>query len=279
MGATHLAGVTFGLVAGGLLFSIYEPLPFIVGAGLLVVTTAVTLWAAHTMRLGQGGDVNGDDGSGGRQQRPQWHFRKEIEFWKELVRDRNARWFLAANVLWNAGTEGIRPYLFLFATVVLGIAVQTASLAMLAFLAAAAVGSVIVGRVGDRFGRSRVLLAGAIVTGLAMMPGFFVRDLLWLMVLLVPAGIGAAALVSLPYPVFATIAGESDIGRSTGAFYMSVGLARMSAPLVVGAAIDLAVTWMPDQKGFPAMWPAAGAMTLMGAVTLYLAMRGEDWEW
>jgi maltose/moltooligosaccharide transporter len=278
MGATHLAGVTFGLVAGGLLFSIYEPLPFIVGAGLLLVTTAVTLWAAHAMRLGQGGDVNGADTAGGRQQRREWHFRKEIEFWKELVRDRNSRWFLAANVLWNAGTEGIRPYLFLFATIVLGIAVQTASLAMLAFLAAAGVGSVIVGRVGDRFGRSRVLLVGAIVTGVAMLPGFFVRDLLWLMVLLIPAGVGAAALVSLPYPVFATIAGESDIGRSTGAFYMSVGLARMSAPLVVGAAIDLAATWLPDEQGFPAMWPAAGAMTLMGAATLYLAMRGENWQ-
>jgi maltose/moltooligosaccharide transporter len=264
MGATHLGGVTFGLVAGGLLFSIWQPLPFLVGAGLLVVTTTVTLLAARSL----GRQDEAADEAGRQTDGRDWRLSQELEFWRELLGDRTTRRFLIANVLWNGGTEGIRPYLFLFATIVLGIAVHTASLAMLAFLGAAAIGSVIVGRIGDSVGRTRVLLIGAIITGLAMLPGLFVRDLVWLIVLLVPAGLGAAALVALPYPVFAGLTDDSDVGRSTGTFYMSVGLARMIAPLIVGAAIDRAASWLPDFQGYPVMWPVAGTMVLLGAVML-----------
>jgi len=266
MGATHLGGVAFGLVAGGLLFSIWEPLPFLVGGGLLVLTTTITLFAARRLKLGEAEKEK-------REKRGEWHLRAELRFWRKLLGNPQTRRFLAANVLWNGGTEGIRPYLFLFATTVLGIAVHTASLAMLGFLVAAIIGSVVVGRVGDRFGRSRVLLFGALVTGLAMLPGVFVRDLVWLMVLLVPAGFGAAALVSLPYPVFADLAGEKDVGRTTGTFYMSVGVARLIAPLAVGAAIDASSNWLPHD-GYPIMWPVAGAMVLAGAGVLRLAGLG-----
>jgi MFS family permease len=276
MGATHLGGVAFGLVAGGLLFSIWEPLPFVVGSGLLLVTTTVTLLAARKLDLGAE-ELNRQNGSG----EGSWRPGQELAFWKEMLGDRRARRFLLANVLWNGGTEGIRPYLFLFAGAVLGIAVHTASLAMAGFLGAAIVGSVVVGHVGDRIGRTRTLLAGALLTGLAMLPGFFVRDLLWLMVLLVPAGLGAAALVSLPYPVFASLSDDDDVGRSTGTFYMSVGVARMLAPLAVGAAIDIAARWLPETEGYPVMWPLAGLMVLAGAGVLHFAgvreaERGDD---
>jgi predicted MFS family arabinose efflux permease len=264
MGATHLVGVAFGLVAGGLLFSIWEPLPFVVGGGLLVVTTSVTLLAARGLDLGAD-DRNGDTDDGS------WRPSRELEFWKDLLSDSRTRRFLVANVLWNGGTEGIRPYIFLFATTVLGIAVHTASLAMLAFLVSAILGSVVVGRLGDRFGRHRILLAGALITGVAMLPGFFARELIWLMLLLVPAGFGAAALVSLPYPVFASVAGEEDLGRTTGSFYVSVGAARLVAPLIVGAAIDAARAFMPEQGGYPIMWPVAGLMVLAGAGILRLS--------
>lgn len=277
MGATHIAGVGFGLVVGGLLYSIWEPLPFLVAAAVVLGTTAVTLLAAR--RLGETGMEDGErreagdggNGSGHAEGRPD--LKRELGFWRELGTRPDARRFLAGNVLWNAGVEGIRPYIFLFATVALGITVATASLAMAGFLVAAAIGSVVVGRLGDRFGRPKILIAGAIVAGLAMLPGLFVRDLLSLIVLLVPAGLGAAALVSLPYAVFEEMVDEPEVGRSTGAFYMSVGLARVAAPLVVGGAIDVAAAVMPDTEGYPIMWPVAGAMILLGAATLHFARR------
>lgn len=280
MGATHVGGVGFGLVAGGLLYSIWEPLPFLVAAVLVLVLTGVTLLAAR--RLGETGHddeasadedaSSADDGDekpdGAREQAL-----RELQFWRELAREPQTRRFLLGNILWNAGVEGIRPYIFLFATVALGITVATASLALAGFLAAAGLGSVLVGYFGDRWGRPRVLILGAVIAGVAMMPGLFIRDLLPLIIILIPAGFGAAALISLPYAVFEGMVGDEDVGRSTGAFYMSVGMARVIAPLVVGAAIDLARGVMPDTEGYPAMWPVAGALILAGAFALYLAGR------
>jgi predicted MFS family arabinose efflux permease len=291
MGATHLGGVIYGLVGGGLLFSIAEPLPFVVGAVLVLATSGITLTTAWRMDLGGTAQAEGNPGGNGvasgtaqAEGNPggngvasgtgsEWQPQREVRFWKDLMRRRETRQFLIANVLWNAGTEGIRPYLFLFATVVLGVAVQQASLAMLGFLVAAGVGSVLAGRFGDRIGRPRILVIGAVLAGVAMLFGFFVRDLLTLVLLLIPAGVGAAALVSLPYPVFESVVDEDDIGRSTGAFYMSVGVARITAPLLVGAAIDLAATWMPEQQGYPIMWPMAGTLILLGALVLQLTRR------
>jgi MFS family permease len=281
MGATHIGGVAFGLVGGGLLYSLWEPLPFLVAAALVLGLTTVTLLAARS--LGEAGKEAGSDGSdgagsegsdedGGGDAR-EYGFRQELRFWGDLIRRPDTRRFLAGNILWNAGVEGIRPYLFLFATVALGITVGVASLAMIGFLVAAGVGSVLVGRFGDRFGRPRVLILGALLAGGAMLPGLFVRDLLPLIILLIPAGLGAAALVSLPYAVFEEMVDDEDVGRSTGAFFMSVGVARVLAPLLVGAAIDIAGSWMPETEGFPVMWPVAGALILMGALALHLARR------
>jgi MFS family permease len=267
MGASHLGGVMFGLVGGGLLFAISQGLPFFVGAGLLLLTSAITLSTAWQMDLApRNGEPNGS----------RWDAGRELRFWKDLAATRATRQFLVGNMLWNAGTEGIRPYLFLFATVVLGIAVEEASLAMLGFLAAAALGSVLSGHFGDRLGRTRVLLIGAIIAGTAMVFGFFVRDLLTLVLLLIPAGLGAAALVSLPYPVFESLVDEDDVGRSTGAFYVSVGVARIVAPLLVGAAIDVSARWLPEEEGYPAMWPIAGALVLMGALVLFNLRRSGE---
>jgi MFS family permease len=292
MGATHIGGVAFGLVGGGLLYSWWEPLPFLVAAVLVVGLTAVTLLAARSVGEAgngarpadhsdedEGGDGSGESGAGGDEgegAEEDYGLEHEGEFWKDLVRRPATRRFLVGNVLWNAGVEGIRPYLFLFATVALGITVGVASLAMIGFLVAAGIGSVLVGRFGDRFGRPRILILGALVAGVAMIPGLFVRDLLALIILLIPAGFGAAALISLPYAVFEDLVGDDDVGRSTGAFYMSVGVARVAAPLMVGAAIDIAHSWMPDTEGYPIMWPVAGSLVLLGAVALQLARRATD---
>jgi MFS family permease len=292
MGATHIAGVAFGLVGGGLLYSWWEPLPFLVAAVLVIGLTVATLLAARS--VGETGDSarpdgdeepedagagdgggNGDEGEEGGEQ-GEYDLEHEGEFWQHLVRRPATRWFLVGNILWNAGVEGIRPYLFLFATVALGITVGTASLAMIGFLVAAGLGSVVVGRFGDRFGRPRVLILGALVAGVAMIPGLFVRDLVTLIAILVPAGFGAAALISLPYAVFEDLVDDDDVGRSTGAFYMSVGVARILAPLLVGAAIDLAGSWMPETEGYPIMWPVAGVLVLLGAAALQVARRSAD---
>jgi MFS family permease len=249
LGAFHSGGLAYGLVGGGLLFALWEPLPFLVAAGLVLLTTGVTFFATP------------DSSHEHEEAEPE----AEAEFWRELARNRGARWFLLANALWAGAVDGLRPYIFLFATVVLGITVSGASGIIGALLVGVGIGSVLVGRLGDRYGKARVLGFCAALTGVVMALGVFVRDVGFAIAFLVPAGLGAAALIALPYPVFARLIGEEAVGRATGVFTVSVGAARLVAPLLVGAAIDLGAGIFPDEEGYPMMWPVVGGLALLGA--------------
>lgn len=253
LGAFHAGGLGFGLVAGGLLFSAWRPLPFLVAAALVVATTFATYGA--TPRSSHEHDPQEE--------------RSEKGFWKEMAARPRVRWFLAANALWSGAIDGIRPFIFLFATAVVGVSVSGASGLLAVLLVGVGLGSVLTGRLGDRYGKARVLLAGTLVTGAVMLGGLMVRDVLTAAVLLLPVGLAAAALISLPYPVYAELTEGQALGRATGVYNVSIGLARIAAPLMVGAAIEHARPLFPDHDGYPAMWGVAGLMALAAGLALW----------
>lgn len=256
-GVLHSLGLGYGLVASGLLFGIWHPLPFLLAAVLILFTTWLTILfapkevGAHALQQG------------------------ERSAFGAVIRDMRERteipWFLFANALWTGAVDGIRPYFFLFATVVIGLTVAQASLVLVLLVVGLAVGSYVVGLLGDRYDRRKLLQLGGAITGLAMLAGFFVRTLPGAVALLLVAGVGAAALVALPYPLFTSLIGETAIGRYTGLYILSVGLGRIVSPMLVGAAIDLGAQWLPQWKGYPFMWPMAGALTMLGAIALHQA--------
>lgn len=255
-GALHAAGMAFGLVAGGLLFAIWEPLPFLMAAVLILVTTAITYYASpRTMTRGHEGDAS-----------------DVLKLWRRLRGRPAVTWMLVANSLWSAGVDGIRPYIFLFATIVLGINVAQTSLLLVVIVAGLGVGAVVLGNLGDRFGHAKLLGIGGAVTGLAMVTGLWVDDIPSAVVLLLFAGLGAATLLSLPYALYARLIGAQGVGRDTGLYIVTMGIGRIVAPVLIGAAIDLARPLMPETRGYPVMWPIAGGLTLLGILALARAM-------
>lgn len=78
--------------------------------------------------------------------------------------------------------------------------------------------------------------------------------------------------MTLPFPVYAGLVGERSMGRSTGMYVVSVGAGRMVAPMIIGAAIDRAANWFPDQDGYPLIWPVAGVLMLAGVFALKQAL-------
>lgn len=263
-GALHSVGLAFGLVAGGLLFAIWEPLPFLTASALILATTAITVMSAPR------------SGAVGHEADPA-HF---VRLWRRLKGRPAVSWMLAANALWSAGVDGIRPYIFLFAAVVLGINVAETSLLLVVIVAGLGIGAVVLGRLGDRYGHGRLLAMGGGITAVAMLAGYFVRDVPGAIALMLFAGLGAATLISLPYPLYASLIGEQGVGGDTGLFIVATGFGRIVAPVVIGVAIDLARPTMPDLGGYPVMWPIAGAMTLLGLLALWRALthahrRGE----
>ncbi|NIP82347.1 MAG: MFS transporter [Gemmatimonadetes bacterium] len=255
-GALHSAGLAFGLVAGGLLFSIWEPLPFITAAGIILVTTGITFRAApRTSTPGHEGDTS-----------------DVLRVWRRLKGRPAVSWMLLGNALWSSGVDGIRPYIFLFATVVLGINVAQTSLLLTVIVAGLGIGAVILGHLGDRFGHARLLSIGCGITGVAMLLGFYVRTVPGAVALLLFAGLGAATLISLAYPLFASMIGERGVGRDTGLYIVTMGFGRIVAPVIIGVAIDVGRSSMPAYRGYPYMWPIAGGLMLLGLLALARSM-------
>jgi MFS family permease len=116
-------------------------------------------------------------------------------------------------------------------------------------------------------------MAGSGITGVAMLLGFFVRTVPGAVALLLFAGLGAATLISLAYPLFASLLGDRGVGRDTGLYIVTMGFGRIVAPVVIGAAIDLGKAGMPALGGYPYMWPIAGGLTLLGLLALVRSMH------
>ncbi|HEX7050600.1 MAG TPA: MFS transporter [Longimicrobiales bacterium] len=257
-GAMHAGGLAFGLVAGGLLFALWPPLPFILSALLILATTGLTVVATPPP---------GELEAAAAPTSGAW------AVWKELGGRPDVRRLLLANALWTGAVDGIRPYVFLFAVIVLGIDTAETSLVLLLLVTGIGIGSVLLGRLGDRYGHARLLAGGALLTGIVMLSGVFVRELGGAVALLLTSGLGAAALIALPFPLFAGMVGRGAVGRYTGLYIVSLGIARIVAPVLVGAAIDLGARRFPELGGFPLMWPVAGIMALLGVAALHSAMR------
>jgi MFS family permease len=255
-GALHSAGLAYGLVAGGLLYAIWLPLPFLTAAVLILVTTGLTFALAPRAAM-----------PGYPPERAEL-----LRVWRRLRGRPAMSWMLLANSLWSAGVDGIRPYIFLFATVVLGINIAQTSLLLMVIVGGLGLGALVVGRLGDRVGHARLLGAGALITGVAMVLGFFVRDVPSAVALLLFSGLGAAALIALAYPLYASLTGDRGIGQDTGLFIMMSGVGRIVSPILMGAAIDVGRVAVPDHMGYPLMWPIAGGFTLLGVLALARAM-------
>jgi MFS family permease len=260
-GALHAAGLGYGLVASGLLYAIWPPLPFLLAALLVLITTGITIALAP----------RGEGSSRERAGEP--HGGEVWTVWKELKDRPDIRRFLVANALWTGAVDGIRPYVFLFAAVVVGINTAETSLILLLLVGGIGVGSVALGRLGDRYGRGKLLGGGALLTAVAMSCGVLIRDVPGALALLLVSGIGAAALIALPYPLFADLVGGRAIGRYTGLYILSLGAGRVLAPVAVGAAIDLGRPLFPALEGYPMMWPIAGGMALLGLLALKGSLR------
>jgi MFS family permease len=275
-GAFHAGGVGFGLVGGGLLFAIWPPLPFIIAAALVIATTLATFIATPA------DSAEREPQHERAQEAAKAHHPQGFALLRER---RDVRWFLIAHSLWTAAVDGIRPFIFLFASVVLGITIAESSLVLLVLLLGLAVGSIAIGRLGDRFGRGRVLGWCALVLGVAMSGGIFIRNVPLAIAVLIPVGITAAAFVALPYAHFSALAGDGDgdangngVGRQTGLYNGAIGVAQIAAPLLVGGVLELGAPLFPELDGFPLMWPVVGALALASVLALRRseAARGAD---
>lgn len=248
------AGMGGGLVGGALLFQLWNPLPYLVAASVLIATTAVAV-------LGLRNDVRCE-----RQEEP--HGSAPAEVWG-LVRDHPAiRDFIVANGLWQMTEAGLRSFIVLYLTRGLRMSLSFAALAMSIVAVAALVASPFAGKLADRYGPRHVMRVVLVVFGAGLWLATFTHEIGWLLLELPFVGVGGVIALSLPYALLMRIMPGESHGAAAGLFDVSGGAGSLLGPIMTGVAIDALHRLFPSTDGYGAMWPVLGTATLLSLVFL-----------
>lgn len=136
-------------------------------------------------------------------------------------------------------------------------------------LAAATAGNVLWGYVGDHAGHKRVVLGGALCTGLAPLLALAVRDPRWgplgYGIVFLLAGLATSGLQLAALTFIIDLAPDDQRPTYVGLANVAQAPAALAAPLL-GAALA-------DARGYPALFAATAALALTGAALVLRFVR------
>jgi len=219
-------GAAVALFAGGALYNIGVPLPFIVGAAVMLAAVAVVLIFVKEPRHVEQEE---EPESGG-----------VIENFKEVwqQKDRSGIMILAAIFFWFVAWNAMEAFFTLYAVNVLGVEVGTATMMLTAFAGALILFAIPSGYIATRFGRKRTILVGLVGMLVGLVAGFTVRDTTVLLVVLAVMGAFWALVNINSLPIVYDVGGEDRIGAYTGLYYFASSAAAITGPILAGGLID-----------------------------------------
>ena len=255
-------GLGAALVGGGLLLSVWAPLPFILGAAAVLLTTAALVKAVREP---------------GRALAP-----RPVERGpglRGLVRARpELRAFMVANALWEFSFMGLKTFVVLYVVEGLGESVATASAVMGVVAVSYVVAAAASGRLADRVGLVRLLRAAIWVYGAGLLFAAAMDSKGPLLVGLPVVALAGAVLMTLPYGLLMKLTPPGVEGAVSGLFNVSRALGVILGPIVVGAAIDLAEPLFRSTAGYGAMWVAIGVPIVLSLAFVPALERAEAGE-
>lgn len=255
-------GLGAALLAGGLLLSVWTPLPFVLAAVAVLATSAVLV---REIRGRATGDVAcclpyGTKGT--------------AQSVRRLLRERpELRAYVAANALWEFSLVGLKAFIVLYVIEGLGHSVTVATGVIGVVAGAYVVAALGVGRVADRIGLYRLLRIALWVYGIGLVVGGFPTTITPMLIGLPIVALGGAVLMTLPYGLLMSMMPEGSEGAVSGLYGFSRGLGGILGPIGVGAAIELGRPLFASTNGFAAMWPAIGIPILLSLTLLPVMER------
>ena len=251
-GVARGLGLGAALVVGGVLLSVWAPLPFLLGgAAVLVATLALVRGVRNAEPV------------------PERTSDEPAATLRSLLRERaDLRALMAANALWEFSFMGLKTFIVLFIVKGLGESVATASAIIAVVAGSYVVAAAASGRLADRFGLLGVLRASIWVYGAGLVLAATLDSTRTMLVGLPVVALAGAILMTLPYGMLMKLTPPGAEGAVSGLFNVSRGLGVVLGPIVVGAAIDLLGPLFPSTQGFGAMWIAVGVPVLASLLFL-----------
>ena len=230
-------GGAAALLGGGALYKMGVPLPFIVGAGVMIIAMIIVLIFVKEPKPEEVKQDQQQDSTG--------LIDNLKEIWGES--DRRGVTILLAIFFWFVGWNAMEAFFTVYARNVLGVDPGTGTQMLTAFAAMLILFAIPSGYIATYFGRKRTILVGlgGMIAGLVV--GFFIKDTKMMLGLLGVMGAFWALVNINSLPIVYDVGGEERIGAFTGLYYFSSSLAAISGPILAGVMIDLtnhAMIWM-----------------------------------
>ena len=234
MGGLGGAAALFG---GGTLYKAGVPLPFIVGAGVMLIAIVIVLAAVHEPDLK-------DQPLTPEESKSLLANLREVSSGS----DKSGLFLLGAICAWFIGWNAMEAFFTLYGINVLEINEADGSRMLTAFAAALIVFAIPSGLIATRIGRKPTIVIGLGGMVVGLIAGFFVRDPTVLVSLLGVMG-AVGALVNInSLPMVYDLGGEQHIGAYTGLYYFASSVAAIAGPILAGELIDL------TGKNYSTLW-------------------------
>jgi MFS family permease len=259
VGLWREAGLGLALVAGGLLLSLWRPLPFVMAAIVLLGLTALFTLRVRARATGHGGQ---------RSARASGVATRDL-----LRRSAQLRAALAANALWETALNALRAFVLLFFTVGLGRSPSFASAVFAVVAVAAFVAAPVAGTLADRFGHRRVMTVALWIYGIGVLVPLF-SQATWVIAVVLVVAFAAATVMTLPFGLVMGLMADDDHGAAAGLFATSRGVGLIAGPLLAGGAVALSdvLDLLPATDGYAAIFAVAG-LALLASLPLLRRTR------
>ena len=264
-GVQHLyRGAALGgaLVGGGFLLAVWQPLPFVLAAGVTFAACGAVILLVHEPRPGAR-----------RYARLRSYFAAP---WRTVRRDRNVRRWLIANTAWEATFSGMRAFVVLYVIVGLDQPLYVSSVLLAVIGASYMTAAAVSARFADRFGFGNVILGASVVYGLGLLVGGFATTWhWWYFAFIAPVAVAAATVMTLAWALLFRFMGPHDHGAVTALATTTRGIGLLIGPLAVGAAIDVFHPWLEETQGYAAVWPTVAVPILASIPVVALLADAE----
>ena len=254
-GVINLMGGLGGAVAlfgGGALYKLGVPLPFIVGAGVMLIAIVIVVIAVkeperEVMLIPEAEKQPGVLDN----------FRA---VWRNA--DKSGLFLLGAIFSWFVGWNAMEAFFTLYARNVLGISEGSGTQMLTAFAAALILFAIPSGLIATKIGRKRTITIGLVGMVAGLIVGYFIRSSTLLLIGLAMMG-GFWALINInSLPMVYDLGGEEQIGAFTGLYYFASSAAAITGPIASGGLIDLA------GKNYSLLWIFSAVFIGLAAVLM-----------
>lgn len=259
-------GTGAALLGGGLLLSVARQLPFVVFAVVLVGAIAAFVWLI--VRRGVPDQRGRHTGERARDLIPRLG---------RLLRQHPAlRAYLLANALWEMALAALKAFVILYLTLGLGYQLSISALIIGGVALVILVGAAVAGKLGDRFGRLRVVAIAAAVYGIGFLVPIFTTSRALLAAAMPFIALGGGAVMTMAYAVLMPLMPQDEHGLLTGFYSVSRGLGIVAGPILAGLAVTLTKDGpFAATHGFQAIWMVCAAAALASLLPLRRLRRLE----